>query len=70
MIKDSLHYIEYLEHKHVRCILSIWRKTCLKTRNSVQGNGGFQIHMQFLLLKSNVGTQQIAAPTRESPSVS
>ena len=27
----------------------------MKTRNTLQGNGGFQIQMQFSLSKSNVG---------------
>ena len=46
---------DYLEHKLTKSTLSILRKTSLKTRNSVQGNGGFQGHMQVSLSKSNVG---------------
>ena len=47
--------IECLDHKLGKCILSTLRKTLLKTRNSVQDNGGFQIHMLFSLLESDVG---------------
>ena len=43
----------------VKCILFILRKTHLKTRNSVQGNGGSQIQMQFSLSKNNVGINRL-----------
>ena len=47
-----------------------WEKTHLKTRNSVQGNGGSQIQMQFSLSKNNVGINRLGVPTRECPNVS
>ena len=46
--------IDFLEHKLVYCILSILRKTRLKTRISVQGNGDFiftcTFHYQKVML--------------------
>ena len=51
MFLDVSFHNECLEHKLVKCILfnlkKKKKKTYLKTRNSVQGNGGFQTHMQF-----------------------
>ena len=35
------------------------KKKCLWTRNSVEGNGRFQIHMWFSLSKSNVGINRL-----------
>ena len=48
--KGDLH-IKFLKHKLVKYILSILRKSCLRTRNSVQGKRGLLIHMQFTLSK-------------------
>ena len=62
---------ECLEHKPVIFFFVCpFEKTHLKTRKSVQGNGGFQIHMQFSLSESNVATYQIGVPVRESLSIS
>ena len=62
-------YNSELAAKHVQCILSILKNNnkkiknkCSKTRNSVQGNEGFQIRIQFSRAKSIVGTLQIHAP--------
>ena len=49
IIKIKTLYAKCFEHKPVKCILSN-----LKTKNSLQGNEGFQIHMQFPLSKSSV----------------
>ena len=52
-------FLDCLEHKCVKCIFSILRKTHLKTRNSMQVNGGSQIQMQFSLSKNNVGIKRL-----------
>ena len=44
LIIPNIH-IKDLKHTPVKCICPFEKRTCLKTRNFVQANEGFQIHM-------------------------